>query len=72
MGVKNYVEVEARDEIGPRTYYRTVTHYYTLNGRLFAARLEFREGDKSEPNYRIVLDRVVRSIQGTGRIPRKN
>ncbi len=60
--VDSYVEVESRYNTGPGVYYRRVTAYYALDGRIFAAQLEFREGARGEASYRSALDGVIRSI----------
>lgn len=61
-GVDSYLEVESRDDVAPGFYHRIVTNYFFLQGRLFAAQLEFKEGDPHESTYRSTLDQAVRSL----------
>jgi|SRR5579862_533509 len=60
--VSSYIEVEARYDSGPDVFYRRVTAFYVLKDRIFAAQLEFKEGDSSEAKYRGILNEVIRSI----------
>jgi hypothetical protein len=60
--VKSYVQISARDELGPGSHYRLIIDYFTLNGRIFAAELEFKEHDTREKAYRMALDRAVETF----------
>jgi hypothetical protein len=60
--VKSYIRVAGRDEVGPGSYYRTVDDYFTLNGRSFVMKLEFKERDSRESTYQAALDRAIRTF----------
>jgi hypothetical protein len=65
-GIDSYIEVESRDDVAPGVYQRAITDYYLLQGHLFAARLEYREG--MDRDYQLVLDQVVRSARVDQRV----
>ncbi|MEQ1949652.1 MAG: hypothetical protein ABL995_20845 [Bryobacteraceae bacterium] len=60
--IKSYIEIEARDDVAPGIYYRTVTDYFKRGNRLFAIRLEYKEGDPRASEYRAALGSVVNTF----------
>jgi hypothetical protein len=61
--ITSYLYVDSRDQVGPGVYYRMITLYTSLPGRLLRVRIEFADTDPRESLYRETIERIVQSVR---------